>query len=108
MLYVTLLFTLVFAFLIAAFALQNSMIVNVNFMVWNLQTSLVLVILGAATLGFLMALSLQLYGQMKLRYQLYKAGAHIKKLEEQLAQAKQPEATQDAAISTPPPSNPPV
>jgi len=84
MAYITLLFTTLFAFLIAIFAVQNSMIVNVNLLVWNIEASLVLVILGAASLGFLMALSLQFYAQMKMRYQLYKAKSRIKQLEEEL------------------------
>lgn len=92
MAYVTLILALVFAFLIALFAVQNSIIVNVSLMMWNIEASLVLVILGAASLGFLTALSLQLYSQMKLRYQLYKAKAHIKQLEEELAAVK-PAAT---------------
>lgn len=90
MAYITLLFTTLFAFLIAIFAVQNSMIVNVNLLVWNIEASLVLVILGAASLGFLMALSLQFYAQLKMRYQLYKAKSRIKQLEEELARKSQP------------------
>lgn len=79
-----LLFTSAFAFIIAALALQNNVIVNVNLFVWNLETSLVLVILGAASLGFLSALTLGLVVQLKLRFQLYKSGQRIKLLEESL------------------------
>lgn len=100
MVYLTLLVAIGFAFLIALFAVQNSMIVNVNLMIWNIETSLVLVILGAAFLGFLMALSLLFYSQMKLRYQLYKAKTHIKQLQDELALVQQPGSPQEA--KTPP------
>lgn len=98
MAFVTLLFTTVFAFLIALFAVQNSMVVSVNLLVWNIEASLVIVILGAASLGFLMALSLQFYAQLKLRYQLYKANSRIKHLEEELARIKPP-AKADQVVS---------
>jgi uncharacterized integral membrane protein len=100
MAYVTLILAIVFAFLIALFAVQNSMVVNVNLMMWNIEASLVLVILGAALLGFLLALSLQVYSQVKLRYQLYKAKAHIQQLEEELVLAKR-SFQQDETIPLP-------
>ena len=65
MAFVTLLFSIGFAFLIALFAVQNSAVVNVNLLTWNIEASLVLVILGAASLGFLTALSLQILNQKK-------------------------------------------
>lgn len=70
-----------FAFLVALFALQNSEVVRVGFMGWKFETSLVLVILGSALLGFLIALLLGLIMQIKLRFQLYKAKQQIKLLE---------------------------
>jgi uncharacterized integral membrane protein len=42
---------LLFAILIAVFALQNTVTVNVRLFVWEYETSLVLIILGSATLG---------------------------------------------------------
>ncbi len=100
MAFVTLFFSIGFAFLIALFAVQNSAVVNVNLLTWNIEASLVLVILGAASLGFLTALSLQIYAQMKLRYQLYKVRGQVKQLEEELATAKQALATQTEQNST--------
>ena len=85
MAYVTVLLAMCFAFLIALFAVQNSVTVDVNFMTWNVQASLVLVVLGSAALGFLLAMSLLFYSQIRLRYQLYKARDTIKQLEEALA-----------------------
>ena len=72
----------VFAFLVALFALQNSEIVRVGFMGWKFETSLVLVILGSALLGFLTALFLGMIMQIKLRFQLYKAKQQIRLLEQ--------------------------
>lgn len=116
MAYINLLFATVFAFLIALFAVQNSVIVSVNLMMWTIEASLVLVILGAASLGFLTALFLQFYAQLKLRYQLYKAGSRIKQLEEELTRCqqaelpkalpKEQEAVQEAVPSHP--VNPPL
>jgi uncharacterized integral membrane protein len=47
----TLFVALLFAILIAVFALQNTVTVNVRFLVWEYETSLVLIILGSAMLG---------------------------------------------------------
>ncbi len=88
MAYITLFLAVAFAFLIALFAIQNSIVVTVNLLVWSFESSLVLVILGAASLGFFMALSLQLYSQLKLKYQLYKASSQITQLEKELAALK--------------------
>ena len=90
MAYLTVLLAMCFAFLIAVFAVQNSVTVDVNFITWNVQASLVLVVLGSAALGFLLAMSLLFYSQIRLRYQLYKARDTIKQLEETLA-ARPPE-----------------
>ncbi len=78
MTHVLLIAAAVFAFLVALFALQNSEIVRVGFMGWKFETSLVLVILGSALLGFLTALFLGMIMQIKLRFQLYKARQQIR------------------------------
>jgi uncharacterized integral membrane protein len=44
-----------FAALIAVFALQNTAQVSVSFLVWEYDTSLVLIILGSAMLGAVLA-----------------------------------------------------
>ncbi len=82
MTHVLLITAAVFAFLVALFALQNSEIVRVGFMGWKFETSLVLVILGSALLGFLTALFLGMIMQIKLRFQLYKARQQIRLMEE--------------------------
>ncbi len=48
---VTMLVALMFAIVIAIFALQNTVTVHVRFLAWEYETSLVLIILGSATLG---------------------------------------------------------
>ena len=62
-----LLFAFVFALLVAVFAVQNSLPVTVSFLMWSFQTSLVIIILGAATFGAMTILSLSLLVQFKLR-----------------------------------------
>lgn len=84
MTHVLLLAAAIFAFLVALFALQNSEIVRVGFMGWKFETSLVLVILGSALLGFLTALFLGMIMQIKLRFQLYKARQHIRLMDEKV------------------------
>lgn len=96
MAYVLLVLAIGFAFLIALFAVQNSTMVSVNLLTMSLEASLVLVILGAAALGFLSALMLQLYVQVKMKYQLYKAHARIRQLEEELARKQEPAVPQAA------------
>lgn len=46
-----LLFTLIISIVVAVFAVQNAADVTVGFLMWTVQTSLVVVILGAALLG---------------------------------------------------------
>lgn len=84
MTYLLLISASIFALIIGAFAVQNSVLVNVDLFVWNIQTTLALVVLGAACLGFLSALTLGLVVQLKLRFQYYKAEQRIKFLEQSL------------------------
>lgn len=69
----SLLGTLVFSLLVAVFAIQNSLPVTVSFVAWSFQTSLVIVILGAATFGALAVISLAVPLQLKARWDLKKA-----------------------------------
>jgi len=47
----TLLIAFLFAIMIAVFALQNTVAANVRFLVWEYETSLVLIIIGSAMSG---------------------------------------------------------
>lgn len=80
-----------FSFLVAVFAIQNALTVNVSFVTWSFQTSLVIVILGAATFGALAVISLAIPMQIKARWDLKKARqrqgeleAEVKTLQERL------------------------
>jgi len=53
---------LIFALLVAVFAVQNTMMVTISFLMWEFNISLVLVILGAASFG---ALCVFLVGMFK-------------------------------------------
>lgn len=96
--YILLVVALAFAFLIAMFAVQNSTIVTVNLLMWNIEASLVLVILGTAIGGFLSALMLQLFVQLKLRYQLHKAQKRISQLEADLSKYQELPVAEEPAI----------
>ncbi len=61
-------FTLFISVIVAVFAVQNSVSVSLNFVVWTMQTSLVIVILGSALLGALAALFFTL--MMKAKHYL--------------------------------------
>lgn len=102
MTYLTLIFAMLFAFLIAIFAVQNSTTVSVTLFTRSIDASLVLVILGAALLGFLTALFLQLYAQLKLRFRLYKAETRLRQLEQELEKHKKTDNNNapDAVAST--------
>lgn len=86
-----LLFALVFSLLVAVFAIQNSLPVSVSFVTWSFQTSLVIVILGAATFGALAVISLAVPMQLKARWDLKRVRqrqgeleAEVKTLQERL------------------------
>jgi len=68
-----LLLAFICSLLVATFAIQNSLPVAVSFAAWSFQTSLVLVILGAATFGALAVVSLAVPMQLKARWELKKA-----------------------------------
>lgn len=70
---INLLLAFIFAFLVAIFAVQNSLPVTVTFFAWGFQTSLVIIILGSATFGAMIILSLAMLVQFRLRRALHKA-----------------------------------
>ncbi|MCX7780579.1 MAG: LapA family protein [Negativicutes bacterium] len=81
-------FAFVFALVVAIFAIQNSVPVTVTFFIWNIQTSLVIVILGAATFGAMVILLLATYAQFKLRLALQRAKHRQGELEAEAATLK--------------------
>ena len=88
MAYLTILLAAALALVTTFFALQNSTPVTVNMFFWTIESSLVVVIIGAATLGFATAILIGLFIQLKLRYRLYKVNKNVSQLEDELAQAR--------------------
>lgn len=87
--------TLILAFLLAlataVFALQNTDSVAIKFLLWEHQTSLVLVIFGSTGVGVVLALLASLGGRWKdsrtrqsLESTINSQGERIRELEEQL------------------------
>ncbi len=58
--------SLIFALVVAVFALQNAAAVDVNFLVWKVSVSQALIVLASAVFGALAVLLLSLVKQMKL------------------------------------------
>jgi lipopolysaccharide assembly protein A len=71
----TLFIAFLFAILIAVFALQNTVAVSVHFLVWDYDTSLVLIILGSAMLGAMLTFLASLGPR-------FKRARHTRQLEE--------------------------
>lgn len=65
-------FTLFISVIVAVFAVQNAVSVSLNFAVWTMQTSLVIVILGSALLGALATLFFTLMMKAKLTCKIKK------------------------------------
>ena len=57
----------IFAFIVAVFAVQNSLPVTVSLFGWSFSISLVIIILGSATFGALTILSLALIVQYRMK-----------------------------------------
>ncbi|MDF2633697.1 MAG: hypothetical protein K0R78_571 [Pelosinus sp.] len=75
-----LLIAFMFSLVVAVFSIQNSISVTVNLFYWAIQTSLVVVVIGSALCGFLIALSVSLFKYVGVRFQLSKANTQIKEL----------------------------
>jgi len=54
-------FTMVISIIVAAFAIQNAVVVPIKFMMYEQEASLVFVILGSVFLGLLIGISLMMY-----------------------------------------------
>lgn len=81
---------LLFALIVAIFAIQNAEVVNIRFLGWQFQNiSLVLVILGSASAGALFLFILGTIKQLSLVLKLKEAENKIRKLEHQLKELKE-------------------
>ena len=74
---------LIFAVLVAAFAIQNTMPVVVKFLFWEANTSLVLVILGAAAAGAVILFLINLVNQIRMNRERKELNRQIQSLTEE-------------------------
>ena len=81
-------FSFLFALAVATFAVQNLLPVTVNFFIWSINTTLVIVILGSATFGAMVILSLAIFIQFRLRFALQRAKQHQNELEAEITLLK--------------------
>lgn len=96
-----LLLGMILTIIIVVFALQNGQVVTVGFFDWRVEASLVLVIILSALMGFFAALFFELFVQLKLRYQLYKANKQLKKMEEEITALKKYNVAQSPGLAKP-------
>ena len=83
-------FGLLFAVLVAVFALQNPEPVDIDFLVWHFtEISKVLVILVSTATGALVILMLGLSWQLRRYLYLRRLEGEVKTLQEELAKARQ-------------------
>jgi len=81
---------LIFALVVAIFAVQNAGMVEINFLIWQFpQTSLVLVILGSAAFGALFVFLLGLVKQLRMLREIRNLRNQNSKLEEKVAKLEQ-------------------
>jgi len=80
---------LVFSLLVAIFAIQNAVQVTVNFLFWNFQTSLVLVILSSVVIGALIIFSVAMVRQFHLSRRIKEHEAKIQELETKIREHEQ-------------------
>jgi putative membrane protein len=83
-------FGFLFALAIAIFAVQNSSMVAIRVLGWGLETSLVLVIIGAAALGALSVTVVGLPRAIRLRLKLREYEGRIKRLEAEIREKTPP------------------
>ncbi len=81
-----LIFTLCLSVLVAMFAVQNALMVPVSFLLWNFQSSLVLVIIGSVAIGAFWAFLLTMWWRFKQGRKLKQCEQEIKRLTARLAE----------------------
>lgn len=80
---------LLFAVLIAAFAIQNNLPVPIRFFGWQFETSLVMVILGTTALGAVIVGLLSILKQIGMSMKSREQQGKIRKLEAELQTMKE-------------------
>ncbi|MDN5345039.1 MAG: hypothetical protein PWQ18_1153 [Clostridia bacterium] len=86
-----------FALLVAVFAVQNAVQVEINFLAWQFRhISLVLVILGSAAFGALVVFLLGAVKQLRQAREIRELRSRCKRLQEDLARLEQGKAAPGA------------
>lgn len=83
---VYLLGALIFALIVATFAINNPNLVPVSFLLWRFQAPLVLVILGSAVVGAVFVFLLGMVKQFSLKRQIRSLENINQRLSQQLAE----------------------
>ena len=85
---------LIFALLVAVFAVQNTRTVDINFIVWQLKDiSLVLVILGSAAIGAVVVFLLGAFKQIKMFRKGKELEREVTALNKEIAELKSDNST---------------
>lgn len=92
---------LVFSLVVAIFAIQNAVQVTVNFLFWNFQTSLVVVILSAALIGALAIFSVGMFRQFGLTRKIKEESNKVRELEGKVLHYEQKDKERAAKQQTP-------
>ena len=82
-----LIFAMIFAVLVTLFAMQNAMLVTINFLSWSGNTSFALVVIGSTGAGVAIALLSQAMVQLRLRLSLVQSEKRVHELEGELVKA---------------------
>ena len=80
--------SLLFALVVALFAMQNSSTIQVSFLTWEITTSVALVTLGAAALGAIVVGLLGSVKQVGQSLKIRNLQGRIKRMEEELDSLK--------------------
>lgn len=83
-----LIFAMAFAVLVTLFAIQNAMLVTINFLSWSGNISFAVVVIGSTGAGVLIALLSQAMVQLRLRLSLGQSEKRIHELESALLKAE--------------------
>ncbi|MBE3589229.1 MAG: LapA family protein [Firmicutes bacterium] len=84
---------LLFALGVAVFAAQNGQTVDVRLLMWRMNTTLAVVVLGAAFAGAVITASIGAVAQLRLRWRLLRAENELRTLRQAVAHAGVPGAT---------------
>ncbi|HHY76885.1 MAG TPA: LapA family protein [Clostridiales bacterium] len=87
--------SMIFALLIAIFAIQNASVITINFLWYEKNMSQALVILGSTLVGILIMLPFDIIRRIKTSIKINELNNRIRKLNEELEQIKQSKESLD-------------